>query len=135
MEDQVKVDIRNEYKPGVCNIGAAERRARRMIGWMGTAATIMLWVIFILARAPQIWRLFIALPAGMAAAGFLQSAFYFCAGFGMRGVFNFGAEVGRTTAVEEAEFRKKDMQRSMLINFISLLIGAVIAAAAFLIKI
>jgi hypothetical protein len=40
--------------------------------------------------------------------GFLQTAFHFCAGFGMQGVFNFGAEVGKTETVEQAEFRQND---------------------------
>jgi hypothetical protein len=125
---------KNEYIPGVCNIGPAERRARRMAGWMGLAATITLWGIFIFAHIPQIWRLFIFLPASMAATGFLQSAFHFCAGFGMRGVFNFGPEVGKTDTVEQAEFRKQDRNKALFIIFLSCVIGAVAAAAGVLIK-
>jgi hypothetical protein len=46
--------------------------------------------------------------------GFLQTAFHFCAGFGMQGVFNFGAEVGKTETVEQAEFRQKDQRKPLL---------------------
>jgi hypothetical protein len=126
---------KNEYIPGVCNIGPAERRARKMGGWLGLGATIVLWGIFIAARTPQIWRLFIFLPASMAATGFLQSAMHFCAGFGMKGVFNFGPEVGKTDTVEQAEFRKKDRAKALFIIFLSMAIGAVVAVAAVLIRI
>jgi hypothetical protein len=30
----------------------------------------------------------------MGATGFLQAAMHFCAGFGMRGLINFGSEIG-----------------------------------------
>jgi hypothetical protein len=125
---------KSEYIPGVCNIGPAERRARRLVGWIGLGATIALWVIFALTSTPHIWRLFVFLPASMAAAGFLQSALHFCAGFGMKGVFNFGPEVGKTDTVLQAEFRKKDRQKALFILFLSVLIGAVAAVAAFLIR-
>jgi len=125
---------KSEYIPGVCNIGPAERRARRMAGWMGLGITAALWAIFMFTHTPQIWRFFVFLPASMAATGFLQSAFHFCAGFGMKGVFNFGPEVGKTDTVMEAEFRKKDRQQALFILFLSLLIGAVVGVAAVLIK-
>lgn len=122
------------YIPGVCNIGYAERRARRMSGWIGMGIMAMLWAIFILARIPGAWRLFIFLPASMAATGFLQSAFHFCAGFGIRGVFNFGPDVGKTDTVIQEGFRKKDRQKALFILFLSALIGLVAAMAAFLIR-
>jgi len=80
----------------------------------------------------KIWRLFIFLPVSMGAMGFLQSAFHFCAGFGMKGVFKFGPEVGKTDTVMEAEFRKKDKQKALFILFLSAVIGLVVSAVAVL---
>lgn len=134
MEKEKTDKSKSDYIPGVCNIGPAERRARRMVGWIGLVTTILLWAIFVLARTPQLWRLLVFLPASMAAAGFLQSALHFCAGFGMKGVFNFGPEVGKTDTVLQAEFRKKDRQKALFILFLSVLIGAAAAVAAVLIK-
>lgn len=125
---------KSEYIPGVCNIGPAERRARRKGGWIGLGMTVLLWVIFIVIQVPQVWRFFIFLPASMAATGFLQSAFHFCAGFGMKGVFNFGPEVGKTDTVMQAEFRKKDRQKALFILLLSVIAGTVAAVTAFLIK-
>ncbi len=121
-----------EYVPGVCNIGKAEIRRRRQSGWLGLAATIVLWGVFWILRVPAPWRLFLFLPATIGATGFLQAALHFCAGFGMRGVFNFGSEVGKTESVEQAEFRRKDRRKSNLIFLYSVLVGAAVAVAGVL---
>ncbi len=124
---------RAEYIPGVCNIGAAEITRRIRGGWTGLAVTVVLWAVFFVFRVPGPWRLFLFLPAATGAAGFLQAAFHFCANFGMRGVFNFGPEAGKTDTVEQAEFRRKDRRKAGLISLASALIGIVIAVAGFLV--
>jgi hypothetical protein len=106
-----------------------------MFGWLGAAATIVVWAIFIITRTPQVWRLFVFLPAMMSASGFFQAAFHFCAGFGARGVYNFTGVLGKVEVVSDAENKKRDRVKSMQINYYSAAIGAVIAAAAFLLKI
>lgn len=121
-----------EYIPGVCNIGRAEIRRRRQSGWLGLAATIVLWGIFWLLRVPAPWRLFLFLPAMIGATGFFQAALHFCAGFGMRGVYNFGAQVGKTDTVEQAEFRRKDRRKANQIALYSALVGIVVGVAGFL---
>jgi hypothetical protein len=124
--------LKPEYIPGVCNIGPAERSLRRKVGWIGSGITIALWAVLLSDHTPRIWRLFIFLPAAMAAVGFLQSAFHFCAAFGLKGLFNFGSELGKTDTVMQAEFRKKDRQRAWLILFLSVMTGMITAAAAYL---
>jgi hypothetical protein len=131
MEDETMTTSRQEYIPGVCNIGAAEVRRRRQSGWLGLGATVVLWAVFLLLRVPSPWRLFLFLPAALGAAGFLQAALHFCANFGMRGVFNFGVEVGKTDTVQQAEFRRQDLRKARLISLSSGLIGAAVAIAGF----
>ena len=126
---------KSEYVPGVCNIGSAERRARRMAGWIGLGITVALWGTFAFSHIPRAWQLFVFFPAGLAASGFLQSAFHFCANFGIKGVFNFGPDVGKTDTVMQADFRRKDKQKAFFILFLSLIIGAVAATAAIFVKI
>jgi len=123
---------KQEYIPGVCNIGPAEINKRRQSGWFGLGATILLWVAFWVFRVPAIWRLLLFFPAAMSATGFLQAALHFCAGFGMLGVFNFGSEVGKTETIEQAEFRHKDQRKALLIIFYSVMIGIAAAIAGFL---
>ena len=121
-----------EYIPGVCNIGPAEIDKRRRSGWIGTGATIVLWAAFWFLHIPAGWRLLLFFPAALGATGFLQAGMHFCAGFGMRGVFNFGPTVGKTDSVEQAEFRQKDLQKARLIMLYSVLIGLVVAIAGYL---
>ena len=127
--------VQTQYVPGACNIGPAEIRRRRQSGWIGLAATAALWVIFLSFGVPAPWRLFLFLPASIGAAGFLQAGMHFCANFGMRGVFNFGPDVGRTDTVEQAEFRRRDRAKAGLIGLYSFLAGALVAAAGVLLKI
>lgn len=120
-----------EYIPGVCNIGPAERQMRRTIGWLGVLISIILTVVLLAAGTDRGWRLLVWFPATVAAVGFLQSAWHFCAKFGFGGVFNVGATVGKTDTVEQAEFRRKDVRTAMLILVFSALIGAAAAAVAY----
>ncbi|HET8776637.1 MAG TPA: hypothetical protein VFN76_03145, partial [Candidatus Limnocylindria bacterium] len=81
----------SRYEPGVCNIGPAEIRRRRMAGHVGTVVTAVAFGGLVLLDAPPIARLLLILPAAGAASGYLQAWLKFCAGFGSRGVFNFGS--------------------------------------------
>jgi hypothetical protein len=120
-----------EYVPGVCNIGPAEVRRRRQSGWVGVGATLLAWVLFAVFRVPSPWRLLLFFPAAIGASGFLQAALHFCAGFGTRGVFNFGPVVGSTQPVEAVESRRKDRSKSRLIGLYAALIGIAIAVVGF----
>jgi hypothetical protein len=124
-------ELNREYIPGVCNIGAAEIAQRRRFGWIGLAVTVLLWAVFAVFGAAAPWRLFLFLPSSMAATGFLQAVLHFCAGFGMKGLFNFGPEVGKTDTVEQAEFRRKDRAKALRIMGYSALIGTAVALVGF----
>ncbi len=119
------------YIPGVCNIGPAEIQRRRNGGIGGAVATGAVLAATVLTGAPKPLRLLAILPAAGAATGFIQAATHFCAGFGMRGVFNFG-DTGGTDTVEQAEFRAEDQAKAKRIIAASLAIGAGIGGAALL---
>jgi hypothetical protein len=121
----------NVYQPGVCNIGPAEIRQRRRLGWIGLAVSVAFLVLAFAFGLPAPFRLLVALPAGMAATGFLQSAFHFCVRFGTQGLFNFG-DIGAEEAVHEAEYRTADQRKAVLIIVLSLALAAVVALLAFL---
>jgi chromate transport protein ChrA len=122
----------NIYQPGVCNIGPAEIRQRRRLGWIGLAVTVVFLVLAFAFNFPPPLRLLVALPAGMAATGFLQGAFHFCVRFGTQGLFNFG-EIGAEEAVHETEYRTADQRKAVLIIVLSLAIAVVVALAALLV--
>lgn len=121
----------NEYIPGVCNIGRAEVRQRKVIGWVGLAVTVGAWIACIVFQVAPAWRLALFVPASIAATGFLQAAWHFCATFGVLGLSNFGPNVGKTDTVEQAEFRRQDRRTALKIIALSLLAGVAVAGVAY----
>ena len=110
------------YQPGTCNIGPAEIARRRRAGHVGLGAAVVLLAGLVAIGAPPPVRLLVALPAAAAASGYLQARFRFCAGFGSRGVYNFG-ELGQTIQVADAEARRRDRARATQIGLASVAIG------------
>ncbi len=120
-----------DYQPGVCNIGPAEIARRRRAGHIGLAVALVLFAVLVAIDAPNWTRLVIAIPAIGSASGYIQARLKFCAGFGSRGVFNFG-EVGPMEHVANEPDRARDRARSFQIGAASIAIGlaaGVIAAA------
>ena len=124
--------IATQYIPGVCNIGEAEIKQRQRVGWIGLVVTIAAWGLLTFLPVPAVWKLLLFFPAAMSASGFIQAFTSFCAGFGMRGVFNFGTQLYKTDNVTQASFRAKDKRKAQLIFVYSILIGLVVAYLAFL---
>jgi hypothetical protein len=123
-----------DYSPGVCNIGPAEIARRRMSGHIALIITVAGLVALVATGAPAWTRLILVLPAGGSASGYLQAWFHFCAGFGSRGVFNFGP-VGTVQEVVDPAARSRDRARSIQIGVASLLIGIVVAVIAALLPV
>lgn len=119
------------YQPGTCNIGPAEIARRRRVGHVGVLATVVTLVALLAIGAPPLTRIVLILPAAGAAAGYLQAWLRFCAGFGSRGIFNFGV-LGQTEAVADPAARARDRVRARQIGLASLAIGIVAAVIAVL---
>jgi hypothetical protein len=117
------------YQPGVCNIGPAEIARRRQAGHVGLGVAIVALAGLVAIDAPPVTRLLIALPVAASASGYLQARFKFCAGFGSRGIYNFG-ELGTTIQVEDADARRRDKARSNQISLASAVIGATVGLIA-----
>jgi hypothetical protein len=121
----------DQYVPGSCNIGPAEIARRRRVGHAGLIATVALAAILLALDAAPAWRLALALPASLAAAGYLQAWLRFCADFGWRGVYNFGA-LGSEERVAAEEARAQDRRRALLVGAASGAIGLAVALLALL---
>jgi hypothetical protein len=127
--------IRNvSYQPGVCNIGPAEIRRRRIAGHVGAVATVALFVVLAAAGVPHLLRLVVAIPAAVSATGYIQARLHFCANYGSRGVFNFG-DPGSVETVADAEARAKDRRRSARIGLAGAAIGFAVGIVAALLPI
>ena len=123
-----------DYAPGVCNIGPAEIARRRMAGHLGLLASVAVFVALVALGAPHWTRLILVITAAVSASGYLQAWLHFCAGFGSKGVYNFGP-VGTVNEVADSTARALDRSRSRMIGVAALGIGLVVAVAAALLPI
>ncbi len=75
----------------VPNIGARERRKRRIGGLVlaGVALGLAAWLLNV--DAPRVWRLVVVLPALGAALGFFQARSQTCVALAARGTMNLDA--------------------------------------------
>ncbi len=124
----------SDYRPGACNIGPAEIARRRRAGHVGVLTSAALLTVLVAAGSPSWLRLLVVLPAAVAASGYLQAWLRFCAGFGSRGVFNFG-ELGRVDRVEDADARARDRERARQIALASLAVGIAAGIVAVLLPV
>ena len=123
-----------DYRPGVCNIGPAEISRRRRAGHVGLIATLAVFAILVAIGAPPIARVLLVIPVAISASGYLQAYLKFCAGFGSRGIYNFG-DVGTTDKVADAAARALDKAKAMRISIASFAIGLGVALVAVLLPI
>jgi len=93
--------------------------------------TLVVLGVLVAIDAPPLARLVLVLPAAGAASGYLQAWLHFCAGFGSRGIFNFGA-LGETHGVTDLTARARDRARARQIGGASLGIGLAVALVAVL---
>lgn len=117
---------KNQYIPGVCNIGPDEIQKRKRAGWLGLGLAVALWGFLTWVAAPAVWQLTLFVPAMISATGFLQAYMHFCAYFGFASLFNFG-DVGTTDSVSQAEFRAQDRRKAWQIIIYAALIGMAVA--------
>lgn len=68
------------------NIGPRERRLRNRVGVAGTLLTLLVAAALIETHAPWWARLFLVLPAFVAAMGFLQAREHVCVAFAKQGI-------------------------------------------------
>ena len=75
-----------------------------------------------------------ALPAAGSASGYLQAYLHFCAGFGSRGVYNFGS-LGTVEAVTDPVAKARDRLMSARIGIAAVAIGIAVGVFAALLPI
>jgi hypothetical protein len=92
------------------NIGPAERAKRKRVGVICSALTLLSAAALLETHAAWPWRLLVALPASIAAMGFLQAHARTCVAFVAANVTVMGdrsSKVDVTAEAERAAFRKK----------------------------
>ena len=115
-------DATSGYRPGACNIGPAEIRRRRHIGYLGLAGAVALGGALLAIDAPAWARFVVALPVAAGLEGLIQARLRFCAGYGMAGLRNLG-ELGQQESVEDAGARAADRRTALQIHAASIIGG------------
>jgi lysylphosphatidylglycerol synthetase-like protein (DUF2156 family) len=123
--------MESKYVPGVCNIGDADVRRRRRIGWTWLLTTLVVLAVLLLPGVPHGWRLTLVFTSMISATGFIQARLHFCAYFAALGIFNFGNDFSKKDTIQQAEFRAKDRRKAMQIIAYSAIIGIAVGVGAF----
>ncbi len=122
------------YVPGVCNIGPAERKARRLIGWIGLMLTVVMTTVLIMFKAKVGWYASIFLASSLSASGFIQDSMHFCANFGLRHLFNIDAGVGNVQLVKQRELWAADRRKAFQIVALSVCSGLAVTGVALFVR-
>lgn len=122
----------DQYVPGACNLGRDEVRRRQVVGWIGLFACVVLLAVLVFANFDSRWRLLLFLPAMIAALGFLQARQRFCVAYGFAGVQNAKPGFSPPERVVQPHFRRKDRSTSVMLVALAVLVGILVALAAYL---
>ncbi|MCU4719370.1 hypothetical protein [Halapricum hydrolyticum] len=116
----------SEYQPGACNIGGAEQRKRRLLGYASFAVAFVYIATVLIAGYPETYLLgsFIFLYGGI--LGVLQAQRQFCAGYAMAGRYGFDDAEG---AVEDEKAHSQDVRQALILT------GKALAATVFLVSV
>ena len=117
-----------EYLAGVCNIGPAEIRKRRIVALVGLALLILEVASMRSTHTSHLGRISIFIPALVFSVGYIQSRKKFCLAFGFMGTFNFG-KTREIAKVASAEDRARDRRTAIRIFMQSAVLAAVITLA------
>lgn len=117
-----------EYQPGVCNIGAEQRRARRLsgVGSFGIAAAVVLAVALDVLPANTLWATAPFVFGGW--VGLVQDYYGFCVAFGALARYDLSGSGGTAGSVAEREAVAADRKRAVTILVVAAALAAVTTA-------
>ncbi|WP_459194762.1 hypothetical protein [Halosimplex sp. J119] len=108
-----------EYQPGVCNIGANERKKRRIAGGVSLLATAV-YAGFVLATGRPDGLLLGAFPLLFGGfVGIVQDRMGFCAAFGALARYDLSGSGGGAGSVGDEQAVKRDRIRAFQVIAIS----------------
>lgn len=119
----------NTYQEGVCNIGPAEIRQRRIVGYVGLVLTAIYLGFTLSIDSSNLVRAGVFIPLFIATTGYVQATKKFCLAYGFLGTYNFG-RLGSTSKIENKEANRIDRRVATSI----LIQSALYAAGATLIS-
>ena len=127
---------RPTHQPGVCNIGPAEIRVRKMTAVLGLIVTTALFIFLKVIKASRGLYSLEIFPATLLTTGWIQARSRFCIYFGIRGLFNFGGlgKSSSTETIDDAIFRAADRALALKLLTRAVILALPIAAILILIS-
>ncbi|WP_336358442.1 hypothetical protein [Haloarcula sp. CGMCC 1.6347] len=114
-----------EYQPGVCNIGANQRRARRLSAIASFAVAIGIALATTLGAIPDL-SLWAAIPFVFGGyVGALQDYFRFCVAFGALARYDLSGSGGSSGRVDASEAVRADRRKAAKILLLATVATAV----------
>lgn len=124
-----------EYQPGVCNIGANERRKRRMAGAAGFLVAIGYVVAVVLADLPTNYLLATVVFLFGGFVGYFQARFGFCVAFAALARYDLSGSGGGAGSISETEALRRDRRRALEIALYAAGSAAIVTAVVYVIGI
>lgn len=120
-----------EYQPGVCNIGANERRKRRLAGGVGFIAAIGYVAVVVGTELPTNYLLvtFVFLFGGF--VGYFQARFGFCVAFAALARYDLSGSGGGTGTISEEEALRRDRRQAVKITLYAAGAAAVVTVVVY----
>ncbi|MFX1284815.1 MAG: hypothetical protein ACFFB5_14235 [Promethearchaeota archaeon] len=119
-----------KYSAGVCNIGDAEIKQRRRLGYIGIGLTVIAIIVYLgliySIKLDPFFGVIIFIPAEMSAIGLIQARNKFCAAYGLIHQQNVSSSLGLTVKIGNKNSQRKDRNKALKIIFQSLVIAIII---------
>ena len=125
------MDPMTEYQPGVCNIGANERRKRRLAGGVGFLAAIGYVAGVVLADLPTNCLLATSVFLFGGFVGFFQARFGFCVAFAALARYDLSGSGGGAGTISEKEALRRDRRRAVTIVLYAASAAAFVTAVVY----
>ncbi|MHA2227116.1 MAG: hypothetical protein ACXAC8_18010 [Candidatus Hodarchaeales archaeon] len=119
-----------QYSAGICNIGEAEIKQRRLIGYIGFGLTLITIIVYLglvySLKLDPLFGLIVFIPAEMTTIGLIQARNKFCAAYGFTRQQNVSSRLGLTIKVEDENSHREDRNKAVKIIFQSFIIASII---------
>ncbi|WP_299264376.1 hypothetical protein [Halorientalis sp.] len=121
----------SEYQPGVCNIGAAQRRRR--FGYATAAAAVTVWYVAICLSGllPRVLLVGVFVPLAVTFEWALQAASAFCIGLALFGRYDFRGSGGEHGTVPDG-VRRDDRVQAAKITVAAVSLAALVTGIVYL---
>lgn len=118
-----------EYQPGVCNIGATQRRARRLAG-VGSFGVVVAIVLAVALGSLPTGVLPVTTPFVFGGwVGILQDYYGFCVAFGALARYDLSGSGGTAGSVAEREAVQADRRKAVKIVAVAAVLTVVTTGA------